>query len=413
MTARLSARAAGALAPIPSRPRAIALAGGGPLGAIYELGALLALDECLTGAKLSDFDMFVGVSSGAYFAAGLANGFTAREMHALFIENEGRDDPFDPRLLMRPAFGEFAGRLVRLPGLVLSSAWNFLRHPLRRGSLMETFDQLLGVLPSGVFDSRPAGRYLERLFTTRGRTNDFRQLHKKLFVVATELDTGRTTAFGAKGADHIPITEAVLASSALPGLFPPVEIGGRTYVDGVLKKTMHASVALQAGAKLLIGINPLVPFDERRAPPTRQSRIVEKGLPLVLSQTFRAIIHSRMQTGMDRYAKDYPDADVILFEPDANDETMFFTNVFSYAERRQLSRHAYLVTRAQIRRRFDTLAPVLARHGLGLDRAVLAEEHDKPGASDLSETGKRLGRTLDALEAELDRTKGDQPDRPK
>ena len=57
------------------RPRiALALAGGGPLGAIYELGALCALDEALEGLDLNDCEHYVGVSAGGFIAAGLANG---------------------------------------------------------------------------------------------------------------------------------------------------------------------------------------------------------------------------------------------------------------------------------------------------------------------------------------------------
>ena len=52
----------------------IALAGGGPLGAIYEIGALVALERALRGVSLTDLDVYVGVSSGAFLAAGLANG---------------------------------------------------------------------------------------------------------------------------------------------------------------------------------------------------------------------------------------------------------------------------------------------------------------------------------------------------
>ena len=63
----------------------IALAGGGPLGAIYEIGALVALEKALKGLTLTDLDVYVGVSSGGFVAAGLANGISPREMHAMFI----------------------------------------------------------------------------------------------------------------------------------------------------------------------------------------------------------------------------------------------------------------------------------------------------------------------------------------
>ena len=49
----------------------------------------------------------------------------------------------------------------------------------------------------------------------------------------------------------------------------------------------------------------------------------------MLSQTFRAIIHSRMKVGMDRYRHLHPGVDVVLFEPTRDDADMFFANVFS------------------------------------------------------------------------------------
>ena len=60
------------------RKQGIALAGGGPLGAIWEIGALVALDEALVGIDFADCDVYVGVSSGSFVAAGLANGISPR-----------------------------------------------------------------------------------------------------------------------------------------------------------------------------------------------------------------------------------------------------------------------------------------------------------------------------------------------
>jgi NTE family protein len=144
-------------------------------------------------------------------------------------------------------------------------------------------------------------------------------------------------------------------------LYPPVEIDGRWYVDGALKKTLHASVALKAGARLVLCINPLVPFDARHAAHERhiagQRKLVDGGLPVVLAQTFRAIIHSRMKTGLAKYDIEYKDADVILFEPSRDDADMFFTNIFSYADRKRLSEQAYRKTREELLRRHDELAP--------------------------------------------------------
>jgi predicted acylesterase/phospholipase RssA len=63
----------------------LALAGGGPLGGIYEIGALLALAEALDGLDLNALDVYVGVSSGSFVAAALANGISPSQMYRLFI----------------------------------------------------------------------------------------------------------------------------------------------------------------------------------------------------------------------------------------------------------------------------------------------------------------------------------------
>jgi hypothetical protein len=92
----------------------------------------------------------------------------------------------------------------------------------------------------------------------------------------------------------------------------------------------------------------------------------------VLSQTFRAIIHSRMKVGMEKYEQQYPHADVVLFEPDREDADMFFANIFSYAQRRRLCADAFAKTRQSLRARAARLAPRLARHGIRLRRDRLA-----------------------------------------
>jgi len=168
----------------------------------------------------------------------------------------------------------------------------------------------------------------------------------------------------------------VQASAALPGLYPPVEIEGRYYVDGALRRTLHASVAMEDGCDLVLGLNPLVPFDQglaaRRGKRANQS-LVDGGLPTVLSQTFRTMLKSRMQVGLDKYQREYPASDLVLFEPGSDDAEMFFTNIFSYESRQHLTEHAYRATRADLVARKRELAPILARAGLKLREDVLAD----------------------------------------
>src|SRR5271165_7264355 len=119
----------------------IALAGGGPLGGIYEIGALVALEEALRGVTLADLDLYVGVSSGAFVAAGLANGIRPSEMYEMFILDRSHHDPFEPDLLLRPAFAEFARRLMRVPQLTQSAFLAYLGAPPVRG-FVESFWRL-------------------------------------------------------------------------------------------------------------------------------------------------------------------------------------------------------------------------------------------------------------------------------
>lgn len=388
----------------------LALAGGGPVGGIYEVGALAALAESLGGADLNEFDFFVGVSSGGFVAAALANGLRPETLARMLIENE-TDEVFDPEMLLRPAFGEYLKRALLLPPLLWSALLNYLSDPWR-GGLFESFQRLSHALPAGVFDNSGVDELLRKLFSTAGRSNDFRQLKHRLFLVATDLDSGESVAFGAAGYDDVPISLAVQASAALPGLFPPVKIGGHDYVDGALIKTLHASVALREGADLVICINPLVPFDSDLASRLahdesvfRPEHLVDGGLPVVLSQTFRAIIHSRMRTGMARYQHDYAGSDVVLFEPPRDDAEMFFTNVFSYRGRAHLCEHAYQRTRADLYRRRNELAPIFARHGMVLNIPLLRDHRRSLLANkrypDLVSTAAALDASLNDLESWL------------
>ncbi len=398
--------------PAPSRV-GLALAGGGPLGGIYELGVLLALAESLEGMDFNDLDVYVGVSSGGFIAAGLANGLTPERMRHMFIENDTADEPFEPELLLKPAFREYALRALSVPPLLLASIWNYLASPWSQ-SFFESFQRLSQAIPTGIFNSAGIHDFLSRIFNARGRSNDFRKLKRRLFLVATDLDSGESVVFGAPGFDHVPISAAVQASAALPGLFPPVDIDGRHYVDGALKKTLHASVALKEGADLVLCVNPLVPFDSELAVKRgagKRHKLVEGGLPVVLAQTFRSIIHSRMQVGMAKYRTDYRNADVVLFEPNSDDAEMFFTNMFSYASRRHLCEHAYQKTRVELFRRRHELGPILARHGIRIRLEALKQKrslirHDIDGHAEkentLLATSHRLGDALDELECWLE-----------
>jgi predicted acylesterase/phospholipase RssA len=384
------------------RPRlGLALAGGGPIGGVYEIGALCALEDALEGLDFTELDVYVGVSSGALVSAGLANGVSPREMYRVFVESAAGEHGLSPNVFLNPAFGEYLRRLAAAPRLLAEALADAVLHPLSVAPL-DAFSRLGRALPTGVFDSGAIERFLRELFHGHGRSNDFRHLRARLYLVATDLDTGEAVEFGAPGHDRVPVSRAVQASIALPGLYPPVEIDGRHYVDGALRKTLHASVALREGAELVLCVNPLIPYDARRAGAQggrRPRRLADGGLPVVLSQTFRAMIQSRMQVGMSRYDSQYRDAHVILFEPGPDDAEMFFTNVFSYANRRRIWEHAYARTQDDLRRRRAELEPRLARFGIRLRDEALAPPPARP--EPLGPSLAKLDATLERLDAWL------------
>jgi NTE family protein len=392
---------------LPSRI-GLAVAGGGPIGGMYELGALRAMEDSLEGLDLTRLDVYVGVSSGAFLSAGLANGLGTAEMCRIFLTHDSDQAQFRPELFLKPAFAEYARRMLHVPRVLGGWIGDLVTRPF--DTEWSVLGRLGTLIPTGLFDNQAIEGFLRGVFESHGRSNDFREIGRKLYVIGVELDTGHPVRFGAEGMDHVPISRAVQASAALPGLYPPVEIDGRWYVDGALRRTLHASVALDEGCDLVLGVNPMVPFDASLAQRNGRSvpeSLMEGGLPAVLSQTFRTLLRSRMQVGLEKYQRQYEHADLVLFEPDPDDVEMFFTNAFSYQSRVRVAEHAYRATLSDLDANFERLAPQFARHGLRLRREVVGDRKREllgglgikpPRRTDAT---SRLRRALDELDQSI------------
>lgn len=354
----------------------LACAGGGIEGAVYEIGALCALEEALDGFSFTeDVGVYVGVSAGAIITACLANGVSAYQLSRAIISSQPDVHPIEPEIFFTPAVQEYVKRGLKIPGLIMDSVKDYFFHP-EDISMLGSFSRLVNALPVGLFDNEPIDEYFQKNFSWPGRTNDFRKLKKKLRIVAVQLDSGKTVRFGEDCCDHVPISKAIQASSALPAVYMPVEIDGKFYVDGVARRTVHASVALKEGVDLLFCLNPIVPLNalsEKLAERNIGKGIMDMGLPSILSQTFRTMIYSRMKAGLKGYTTSYPDADIILFEPRHDDERMFFTNIFSFKSRKETCEYAYQTTRAYLRENADSISEKLKKHGIYLRKDVIAD----------------------------------------
>ena len=141
---------------------------------------------------------------------------------------------------------------------------------------------------------------MREVLSDPGRTDDFRELESELYLAATDLDTCERIVFGAEGWDDVPISSAVRASSALPMVYKPVRVKDRELVDGGIVSTTNLDIAVEAGAKFIVVVNPLVPyvndFTKRDPDAHRLARPagVGHGLPQIGYQAFKLLAYQRL-----------------------------------------------------------------------------------------------------------------------
>src|SRR3990167_10141410 len=156
---------------------------------------------------------------------------------------------------------------------------------------------------------------------------------KDLYISAMELDTAENVVLGWDEKNDVTISEAVRASTAMPGFYKPSRIKGVDYIDGGVRKTANIDVAIAKGAELVICYNPFRPIRnkveieylrEEMRYVTRDRRISDSGVIGIFNQVFRFLYHSRLQYVIERYQQD-PNfkGDIILIEPEEDDSYFF------------------------------------------------------------------------------------------
>lgn len=366
-------------------------------GAVYEIGCLRGLEEMLDRSVL-DMDLYVGISGGAVVASLLANGFSPREMYDEIVSPSPAPLGVGQLPLFRFGSAEYVRRGLRAPRVLTDALKAALSGEGR--SLTDVAAFLTELLPAGFLDNSGIQEYLARLFASRGRSDRFGDLRRELYIVAVDLDSGEAVPFGEKEWRSVPISRAVQASTALPGLYRPVRVRRRDFVDGGVKKTAHINLAIRHGADLVICVNPIVPILNDTTHGPLNGHLSNRGLSYVLDQVFRIVLHGRMQYGMERYVNEHPEVDILLVEPVRRDMGMFRYNIMRMSARQMVAHYGYhsvcnaaLDNQARWRR-------MLGRHGIGLARP--ASLPPLPPAHPLRSTVARtLGASLDLLESEL------------
>jgi hypothetical protein len=122
----------------------------------------------------------------------------------------------------------------------------------------------------------------------------------------------------------------------------------------------------------VIVVNPLVPYvnDFQKVIPTmlgsRVRRVADMGFPEIGYQTFKLLAHQRLHEAVGHWKEKYQGVDIILIEPEPNDELMFETNVMNFTKRVDIAKHGFESVTLKLAKDYDELKAVCARHGIDI-----------------------------------------------
>jgi predicted acylesterase/phospholipase RssA len=299
-----------------SRPKlALALGGGGVIGGMYEVGVLAAIEERLPPGNGRGFDIYVGCSAGAVVASVMANGISASELYGIL----DRDLP-DPLNFQRHAVyarDSFRRAFFQFARFVWAVGKNAVTGV--RSSIPDMLARAERDFPAGFFSLAQLEQYMRGTFAARGLVNSFAALRGTLLIPAVDLDRAERVVFGCGALADVPISEAVAASSAIPGFFEPFRINGRDYVDGGVGFSGHADIAADAGADLVVVVNPLVPAVYEGG----GASIRQRGMYFIMEQTNRIYTQNLLRQNLDAVATRYPKAAFFVIQPPPSGTPLF------------------------------------------------------------------------------------------
>ncbi|MCA9670837.1 MAG: patatin-like phospholipase family protein, partial [Myxococcales bacterium] len=256
-----------------------------------------------------------------------------------------------PGVVYDPHFKEYASRV-----------WTLGKSLAGRG-LGEAVSSALRTVPVGFFRGDALERFVERQLSQPGRTNDFRELDRELYIGATDQDTSTHVVFGDGQWRDVPISTAVRASTALTPFYEPAKIRGRYFVDGQYTRTSNFHLAIERGAKLVIIVDPLVPVRV-----DLPGYVKKKGGVYAALQALKAVIHTRFLHGFQSAADAYPNVDFVLFTPEGNAMRLMSGSPMKYNIRTEILNMAYRYGVRRIQRDFEILRGMFAKHGFELQR---------------------------------------------
>ncbi len=350
--------------------RALCCSGGGITGIYFELGALKCLDDCLRPrGSVNTFDLYFGISAGATVTGLLANGYSVDDcLAAVAGVPGGQIKPINLSVLRLQMLDvvNLADRMGRGLTALAAALWRARLTGVRGSleSLLLDYSDLFGPpLRSGPFEQT-----LREIFTAPGRSNDFRDLQRRLFIGATDQDLRRHVLFGSTGHDDVPISQAVQASSSLNPAFSPTEVKERWYCDGAVTSTSHIHEAIRMGADLVFVVDPFLPYVSREAGYARS-----RGVLYNIDQDVRTLSYTRFERHREAALRRHPTVSSYTFLPANRLRRVLSVNPMDHRPYFAIWRGAYLSTLRRIQHLRYRMEGDLAHHGLSLDTE--AAEH--------------------------------------
>jgi len=392
----------------PNPKVALVLSGGAVSGGAFQLGGLRAFNHFMTNRDITDFDMFVGISSGSILSTYFANGITVAELHQSFVAGRGRFNPISCTQFYSPNYFDILKTPLHVLGDMASlsirrTADYIAKNNIFRKAFREKLLQLLSrpssrslddfvsyclkkdrsesnhpssawhYFPRGIFKTEAIERSTRNNLEKNHLHNQFERIYaatgKELYIVAMNLDAAERTVFGHDRLNTVPVSRAMQASIAFPLFFRPVNIDGVDYVDGAVIKTTSMDIAIEKGADLIVCYNPFRPFNHesfsRNPENGKRLNIAKDGIGAVLSQVLRTILHTRLMHGLDLYRNDPDfDGDIILIEPTEQDDLFFDMNPLSYISRKKACTRGFESVRDSLTGQYGLLSRILGSYGI-------------------------------------------------
>lgn len=285
--------------PLSNRRTALVLGAGGLVGEAYEAGVLSALHDALDwDARAAD--LIVGTSAGSLAGTLLRCGLAPKDLFAfetsrsLSAEGNGLLSKIGPMSGGRPSM-RFPRR-PRIPSPALFA--RAMRHPWTTRAAL-----LCAALPVGRMDTAPYASKLRMLTGDRWPESD-------LWIVAARVPSGRRVTFGSEGCPPCDVPLAVSASCAIPGVFAPVNIDGRMYMDGGVHSPTNADLLVDGGFDTVVIVSPM----SATRPSLRNARV--NPIRIFFRALLAAEVRRLRATG----------AEVVVFQPTAAEQRVMGVN---------------------------------------------------------------------------------------